>query len=37
MVPKPLCKIEDNGSDAYLWNEYLERLKAENSEESVRW
>ena len=37
MAPKPLCKIEDNGSDAHLWNEYLERLKAENNEESVRW
>jgi hypothetical protein len=37
MTNKPLCKIEDNGSDAHLWNEYLERLKAENNEESVRW
>jgi len=37
MTNKPLCKIEDNGIDAHLWNEYLERLKAENNEESVRW
>ena len=37
MTNKPICKIEDNGSDAHIWNEYLERLKTENNDQSPRW
>ena len=34
---KPLLPIEDNGNDAHVWNEFLQRLKAENNDKPPTW
>ena len=37
MTNKPISKIQDNASDAHVWNDFLERLKAENNDEPPTW
>ena len=37
MTNKPISKIQDNASDAHVWNEFLERLKAENNDQPPTW
>lgn len=34
---KPLLPISDEGSDANIWNEFLEKLKAENNDKPPTW
>lgn len=34
---KPLGKIEDEGNDASIWNEYLDRLQKENGGRPPTW
>ena len=34
---KSMCLIQDNGSDAQVWNEFFQRLKSENNGEAPKW
>lgn len=37
LTDKPLAKITDDGNDASVWNEYLERLQTENGGRPPTW